>query len=198
MENTKVNHERELEIKKMADDLMHKNRHKLSLRDKKEFEKAMQKFLAGQSPKESIGLTQEREDYIYSQGYLLFQSGKYKQALDIFTLLYKFDNDSYKYLFSIAACQQHLKDYDAAGGNYLMCSELDRANPVPYFHRYDCFKKVNNPWAAFMMLLTCIELCKANNEYAVLLARAELELKGLKIILEKWAEENDKNTSKKE
>jgi type III secretion system low calcium response chaperone LcrH/SycD len=193
MENTQLNHldlEQKAEIKKIAEQIMYEKRNKLSPRDKLEIEKAVKKLLEGASPKEAIGLTKEREEYIYGQGYQFFKSGKYKEALSIFTYLYGFDRSSYRYLFSIASSQQLMGNYDAAGGNYMLCSALDPANPAPLFHCYECFKKVNNPWAALLMIINCIEICKLDKDYAKLQARAELEMKDIKNILEKYIQEN--------
>jgi type III secretion system low calcium response chaperone LcrH/SycD len=186
--------EEKAELRKLTDNFLKENKRKFSAADRLTFEKSMTRLIEEDiTMKEAMGMTEEREEYIYSKGYQLFRSGKYKEALPLFSLLYNYNRDSYRYIFAIASCQLYLKDYDAAGGNYQLASELDLLNPIPPFHQYECFMQSGYSWSALCAILLCIEICKMNTEkYSEILALAELEYKNLIVILKEWADKNEK------
>lgn len=158
---------------------------------KRKVEEAVLKMIDGQEPKEALGVTPEAEETLYKFGYELFNSGKYWQAFGCFGFLRSLQPDSYRYVFGVAAACQYMEKNVEAAGNYLICTHLDPLNPVPHFHLYDCFLKLNYPESALHALTMCIELAALNPHYAPLKQKAELELPGLKEMLKKKYGEKD-------
>jgi type III secretion system low calcium response chaperone LcrH/SycD len=182
-----------VEMKKAADDILKESKNKLSPQTKRQLEKTIE-LLGNEkiSLKEAIGMTKEREEALYNKGYALFQSGQYGQALNLFVMLYNLDNDSFQYLFSVASCHHQLKNYEMAGSAYLLSSSIEPLNPMPYFHMFDCFMKTNNLPAAATYLGLAIEMAKRDKNYAMILARAEMEMKGVTVMMQQWEKDLEK------
>jgi type III secretion system low calcium response chaperone LcrH/SycD len=156
------------------------NEKKLTPKQQKQLQDALQKLTQEKVPlKQVMGITPEIEETIYVAGYNLFQSGKYKEALKIFYSLVQLNN-TYRYNFAIAAAHQYAKEYTDAIGSYLICTQIEPENPVPFFHLYDCCMKSKNHLFAEVFLLNAIEMASKNPEYAKLKERAQLELEHLR------------------
>lgn len=131
--------------------------------------------------REVMGISQDVMEEIYEHGYHFFQSGKYKDALPIFNVLCQLDGGlDPRYTFAIAACHHHMKNYIEAIGYYMLYEVLDPTNPLPYYHMYDCFKKLNQSEMAFNVLAAAEHLADEDPKYAELKNKIELELKHLK------------------
>jgi type III secretion system low calcium response chaperone LcrH/SycD len=133
----------------------------------------------GMSPLEAMQAKPELVEAIYQQGYMSFQSGKYQDALAIFSFLRTLDPDSYRYHFAIGACYQSLKEYSNAIANYLLASQADMTNPMPYFYIYDCFMKQDNIFSALRALVSVLLLTKDKPEYVDLRSKALIEYQNL-------------------
>lgn len=132
-------------------------------------------YAEGKSPLEAFGITPEIEEYLYNQGYKLFQSGKFKKALGIFYFLRRLDINSARYAFALAATHHYLHEYIQAIDHYTVCNLLDTENPVPYFHLYDCYLKLNAPILAWKSLEAVIILTEKDPAYNMLKERAIME-----------------------
>ncbi|MFI0434114.1 MAG: SycD/LcrH family type III secretion system chaperone [Parachlamydiaceae bacterium] len=134
--------------------------------------------LEGLSPAEAMGISQELIEEIYENGYHFFQSGKFKDALVIFNFLTQLagGNDP-RFTFAIAAAHHHLKNYNEAVGYYMLYEMIHPASPLPYYHLYDCFKKMGNPELALAALMTADKIAGDNPAHAGLKAKIEVELK---------------------
>lgn len=147
-------------------------------------EAAFLKIETGQEfPREALGISKEMMEKLYSRAYNLFQSGKYEEALRVFSALRKLDPSDMRYSFGIAACYQYKKEYLLAIGNYFVCNHIDPLNPVPYFHLYDCFVKAEHPFAALPAIQYCIALSEKDPYYKSLAERAYLEMNHLENII---------------
>lgn len=153
-------------------------------------EDAIVKIMEGVPPAIALGFTPDMMEVVYKYGYTLFQAGKFKEALDLFTFLRKLDVSSYRYSFAIAACHQYRHEYEEAGANYIICSYLDRLNPIPSFHLYDCFVKLDKPMSALQAIKETIALAELNPQYNELKEKALLEYKGFKKGLKKYIKEH--------
>jgi len=130
---------------------------------------------------EALSINPTMIESIYAEGYKLFKSGKYRDAIAVFTFLRNFEPESYRYSFAVASCYQYLKEYNSALENYLLCTNLDLHNPIPHFHMYDCFMKLDYPFAAFRELIATILLANQDlDKYSSLKEKATLEFKKLK------------------
>jgi type III secretion system low calcium response chaperone LcrH/SycD len=135
----------------------------------------------GLTPQEAMGISDDVIEEIYEHGYHFFKSGKFKDALAIFSVLNQLVGGSDpRYLFAIAATHHHMKNYVEAAGYYMIYEALHPTDPLPYFHLYDCFKKDNKPEMAVNALKAALRLCEKDPKYADLKAKIELELKNPK------------------
>lgn len=125
---------------------------------------------------EALGFTPDMLEEIYQEAYLFFQSGKFKEALPIFQLLRRLDGLDSRFTFAIAACNHQMKNYEEAVGNYIICEGMDPTNPFPYYHMYDCFKKMNQPELAINALKAAYQIIADDPKYAEMKGKIELEL----------------------
>lgn len=144
----------------------------------------MKVMLEGIPPKEALNLSSLQLEKIYLFAHNQFQAGKYGDALPLFNLLHNLDPMDVRYSFSIAACEHYMKDYRRASGKYLECITLDPANPLPYFHLYDCFMHLNQHFSAYHAILMTLSLTAQDPKYTTLKEKAILELSHLESYLE--------------
>jgi type III secretion system low calcium response chaperone LcrH/SycD len=130
-------------------------------------------------PKDVQGYTPKMMETIYNYGYRLFQSGKYRQALDFFKFLFRKDFSSYRYCFQIAACYHYLKDYNNACAYYRIAGDLAPHHPVPHFHLADCWIHLGLPRSALLAFKEAIRLTGNTPQYKKLKERAILEYDNL-------------------
>ncbi|MBS4164091.1 Uncharacterized protein PRO82_001407 [Candidatus Protochlamydia amoebophila] len=163
----------------------------LSPNMQKKTEEAIGKILGGNiPPKEALGFDENAMNQIYRHGFNEFQAGRYDEALKIFTFLRQIDVGNFDYSFAIAACHQFKQEYSEAAANYIICTYIDRLNPVPHFHLYDCFVKLNFPMSALKAIKETIALAELNPRDSELKERALLEYKSFKKDLKKYLKEN--------
>lgn len=134
-------------------------------------------------PAEALGFSPPIMELMYQQGYNLFQSGKYQDALKIFTILRQLDITEMRYSFAIAASYHYMKDYLDAAANYLIYKSMDPSNPLPSFHLYDCFMKADYPQSALIALEEARILAERDPQAMVLNEKIKLELEHLKEFL---------------
>lgn len=164
-------------------DLLGKKKKVLTEAEQSKLEQVINEIVQGDGTlplKDALGFTPADLEGLYNFGYKLFQSGKYQEALPYFIFLRQLDISSYRYSFGIAACYQHLKDYTKAAANYLFCTYLDMANPMPYFHMYHCFMNQGDVYSAFQTLKETILCASDQPAYAELKEKAKLEMRKLK------------------
>jgi type III secretion system low calcium response chaperone LcrH/SycD len=131
-------------------------------------------------PAEAMGFGQEMLDFAYHHAYSLFEAGKHKEALCIFIWLKTLEPLTYRYLFGVAACYHHLKEYANATGDYMMCAVIETDNPEPDFYAADCFISLHINECAIMFLETCLKKGKKNPKHNQIHEIASMTLKTLK------------------
>lgn len=124
-------------------------------------------------------ISDEKEEAIYGQAYLLYNTGRYREAADIFRVLITLNSTEPKYMVGLAACFHMLKEYEAAISTYTICSFLDPQNPVPHFHLSDCFIELKDPLSAKAALLEAIQKAGDQPQFKTLKERSEIMLRGL-------------------
>ena len=137
----------------------------------------------GMLPKDALKLPAELMELAYQYGYNLFQSGKYREALPIFSLLRQLDISDLRTTFAIAACHHYSGEYLEAAGNYLVYKYMDPLNPIPNYHLYDCYMKAEYLQTALYVLQEGIILCDRDPRHGELGERLRLEMEHLKEIL---------------
>lgn len=136
-------------------------------------------FKGNLSIKTLAGVSDEKEEAIYGQAYLLYNTGRYKEAAEVFRVLITINSTEPKYMVGLAACFHMMKEYDAAISTYMICSFLDPKNPLPHFHLSDCYLQLKDPISAKTALKAAIEYAGDNPQYKTLKERSEITLRGL-------------------
>lgn len=132
------------------------------------------------SVKDILGFTDESAEGIYGQAYLLYNTGRYRDAGEIFRLLVMLNATEPKYLIGLAACYHMLKEYQSAGSTYNLASIIDPDNPVPFFHASDCYLHLGDKATAASMLEMAVKRATNKPHFATLKQRAEITLDTLK------------------
>ncbi len=135
------------------------------------------------SPSEALGCTPEMREVIYNHGYKLFYSGKYQEALPVFSTLRALDPTDPRYSFALAACYHRNKEYLNAAAHYTFSHFLDPSEPYSCFYLYDCFMKANHPVSALSAIQEAFVLAESNPKYEELKMKIALERQHLQEFL---------------
>lgn len=152
------------------------------------FDKMAQRALKNSgSIKDILGVSDESAESVYGQAYLLYNTGRYRDAAEIFRLLIMLNSTEAKYLMGLAACYHMLKEYQSAASTYNLVSIIDPNNPIPFFHASDCYIQIGDKVTAAVMLEMAIQRANNKNEFATLLERAKITLEAIKKDISKGA-----------
>lgn len=135
---------------------------------------------AGLMPKELLGLNDAMIEGIYGQAYRLYNTGKYREAGQLFRLLVMLNTTEAKYVMGLAACLHMIKDMKAAVEAYMLCSVIDPASPIPHYHASDCYIQMKDRLSAIISLELAIRACGDKPEYKTLKDRAQMTIVSLK------------------
>ena len=146
-----------------------------------EFQKVADKVVhQGVMPKDVMGLSDAMVEGIYGQGYRLYNTGKYKDASQLFRLLIMLNSTEPKYSMGLAACFHMLKEYKNAVSTYAICGVIDPENPIPHYHASDCYVHMKDPVSALISLEMAVKRAGDKPEYQTLKDRALLTIEALK------------------
>jgi len=152
----------------------------------KEYEAVAEKVLRkGANPKDSLGLTDQMIEGIYGQAYRLYNTGKYKDAADLFRLLIMLNPTEQKYALGMAASYHMMKEYKAAADIYTVCAMLDPVSPIPHYHASDCYIQLGDKVSALITLEMAIKRSEGRAEFQQLKDRATLTVESLRKEIEK-------------
>lgn len=135
---------------------------------------------AGMMPKELLGLTDSMVEGIYGQAYRLYNTGKYREAGQLFRLLVMLSSTEAKYAMGLAACLHMTKDFKAAIEAYMLCSVIDPGSPVPHYHASDCYLQMKDRLSAIISLDLAARACGEKPEFKTLKDRAQMTIQSLK------------------
>ncbi|MGK5594182.1 MAG: SycD/LcrH family type III secretion system chaperone [Parachlamydiaceae bacterium] len=125
----------------------------LSKEDKAKQEELLQQvFEEGKQLKDVLNVSNETIEYLYSQAYQLYKTGKYPEANRYFHILYILESQDVRFPMGIAACHHMQKHYRQAVEWYYLCAALDDTSPLPYYHISDCFLKLGEKLSALIAL----------------------------------------------
>lgn len=140
-----------------------------------------QRILKGETNiKESLGITDQQMEAIYLVAFNSYQSGKYNDALKIFSILSAMHPLESKYWFGMGACCQQLESLTQAGFFYYVCTVMSKGEqPEAFLHLAECLIMLDDPTAARFNLNQLIEKHGSNPQASHLIDRARLMLKRL-------------------
>ncbi len=169
------------QIKKAANELSHL----VGQEKRQEFQNVTNQVTSGVMPKDIMGLSEAMIEGIYGQAYRLYNTGKYKDASQLFRLLIMLNSTESKYAMGLAACFHMLKEYKNALSTYAICGVIDPYNPVPHYHASDCYIHLKDPMSAIISLQMAVKRSADKPEYQILKDRALLTIESLKKEIEK-------------
>ena len=152
-------------IKKKAPNLSDKER-------QKQVEAIEKMFAEGVPLKETLNITPDVLEFLYSQGNRFYLLRKYQEAARFFQMLFLLNPIDARYAFGVAASYQMLKDYDQAISWYIVLMIIDQESPLPPYHASDCFLKKGDKDSALLFLKKTLERIGDKKEYAPLKERA--------------------------
>lgn len=146
----------------------------------------LKKFVgSGSTPKDILGISDEKSESIYANAYLLYNTGKYGDAIHLFRLLIMMDPSEIKYILGLSACFHMQKEYRKAVDTYSLCAAMDTESPIPYFHLSDCFLQLQDKPSALIALEMAVQRAGDKIQYQILKDRALLTIDSLKKDFEK-------------
>lgn len=146
----------------------------------------------GMAPKTALQLSDDVMEGIYAHAYNMYNRGLYQEASHIFRLLIILDATEPKYLMGLAACLHMQKQYESATAMYMLCSATDPDNPLPPYHAADCLIKVEAWTEAIIALEQAVKEAGKQEQYRVLVERAQLMIESLRPESEKELHEAKK------
>lgn len=144
---------------------------------KKSYRDMLRKVLIEeQTVLEASGIDKTIFEVAYTVAYNKYQTGLFEEALNMFSVLYNYDNTDPRYPLGAAACHHKLGNYKEAVTYYLGgVSSVANESPLPYYYASDCFTKMGQPMAALIMLDLVLTKAESNpNFYAQIIERAQL------------------------
>lgn len=131
-------------------------------------------------PKNAMGLSDAMVEGLYSQAYRLYNTGKYKDASQLFRLLIMIDSTEAKYTMGLAACFHMLKEYESAVSTYALCALIDPDSPIPFYHSSDCYIQMKDLVSAIIALEMAVKRAAGKPEFQSLQDRALMTIESLK------------------
>lgn len=130
--------------------------------------------------KDMLGITEDSIESLYGQAYLLYNTGRYRDAIQVFRLLIMLNPLESKYIMGLGASLHMLKEYKAAAATYALVSTLDPENPIPHYHSSDCYIQMGDKLSAAASLEMAVKRAGEKAEFAALKKRAEITLETVK------------------
>lgn len=181
-----------LTVQEAVDNAIAKIQPNCSEKDKKVYEEIAYKVIRGIPPHAAVGITKDMETNLYTFAYRLYGSGKYQQALLVFSLLATVDDMNPRYLFGSAACYHMLKQYEDAINAYYAAYYRDTNSPLAFYHLSDCYRNIKRIDYAIMCLSMVQEIAGDQPKYAKIKERASLTKESLILNLQQQAIETQK------
>lgn len=130
----------------------------------------------GKTLGEAFDFSQDDLVTLYTFGYKLFESGKYKDAFLLFQMLSVFFPMNGALSLAMGTCHQRMKNWESAIEQYLVAAHLDKGDPIPYYYCYECYVQLEEPLYAGMMLRCVIDRCGDIPSFQAIKAKSELML----------------------
>jgi type III secretion system low calcium response chaperone LcrH/SycD len=105
---------------------------------------------------------------LYEKGYLLYNAGKYQDAIPFFEMLMSIHPKEPKYLMAVGACHHMMKNLDIAYQFYLLVSMVDPDTPIPFYHATDCLMKMKQPFLALVQIEMGLKRSEGKPEYKMI------------------------------
>lgn len=104
----------------------------------------LQNLLDGGTVSEIFDITREELEALYAGALAVYNQGRYLDALRLFNFLLLQNHLDRRFSLGAAACQQMLKNYQAAVKLYYLAWFFDATDPAPLFHAAECLLEMGH------------------------------------------------------
>ncbi len=108
--------------------------------------------IVGQYLPTELRASERTQEIAYERGYILYNAGKFEEAISYFSVLMSADPGNVKYIFACAASHHMLQNYKKAIELYTFAGVVDPESPLPFYYASDCFIKMHDPFGALIIL----------------------------------------------
>lgn len=134
---------------------------------------------SGALSKKALGITNEDAKNMYLRARKLYDSGKYREAKAIFSVLALVDSKVPAVLYGLGSCCMMLQEYEAAIDIFLEYGALVLSDPLPYYYISHCCEKRKDKLSTMVALQTAINRAGDHPQYQEIKQRALLALESL-------------------
>ncbi|MEJ5301204.1 MAG: SycD/LcrH family type III secretion system chaperone [Thermodesulforhabdaceae bacterium] len=120
------------------------------------------------------GFSDEQMEAIYAIAFNLYQGGKYKDAVEVFTWLGMMNPFVSKYWMGLGASLQMLKDFNNALNAYAVAAITSKPeDPVPHLHAGECYLGLGDKEEALKAFTMASDFSKNKPQYKKVFAKAQ-------------------------
>lgn len=149
--------------------------------DPKQLLDRIQRVLSGETTlQREIGLTEAELEAMYGVAFTIYQSGKHREALRVFSLLASMNPFDFRFIFGTASCYQMLDEFMLAALLHQLAGSLEPQNPSPMIHTAECLTALKDRVGAQVALEEAVKRADSNILYEPLKLRAEVMLANMK------------------
>lgn len=139
--------------------------------------KKIRQVLNGETTlRQEMGLSDAELEALYGVAYSIYQTGRYRDALRVFSLLASMNPYDFRLIFGVASCFQMIEEYMMAAIFYQLAGSLDPKNPSPMLHTAECLTSLKDSSGARVALEETVKRADSNVLYEPVRQRAEIML----------------------
>ncbi|NVK57412.1 MAG: SycD/LcrH family type III secretion system chaperone [Alteromonadaceae bacterium] len=132
---------------------------------------------------DTVDLSKEQLEAIYTLAYNLYSAGSYSQALKVFQLLCNLNHYEARFYLGLGATRQALKQFELAGETYGFAAMLYPEDPRFPFHAAQCHLNLNNVKAAGSGFEEASRRCGNASEHAAIKTESDKQIESLQACL---------------
>jgi len=131
-------------------------------------------LLKSETLQRAFAVSDQEMESLYEEAYAFYEQNKFVQAADLFRWLVLLNPYVERSWMGLAACQQLLKLYENALKAYAIATLLDKNDPLPHFHAFECYVALNDHVEALKALDAAYQCAKKHQpQYNALLEKIE-------------------------
>jgi|YelNatPaOPRAMG01_1025707.scaffolds.fasta_scaffold01323_32 type III secretion system low calcium response chaperone LcrH/SycD len=121
------------------------------------------------------GFSDQQMEAIYSLAFNLYQNGKYKDAIEVFTWLGIMNPFVSKYWMGLGASLQMAKDFSNALNAYAVAAITSKPeDPIPHLHAGECYLGLGNKTEALKAFKMASDYSQNKPQYEKVFAKAQV------------------------
>lgn len=123
-----------------------------------------------------LGIDDKTIKKIYTKGKNLYDSGKYEESRQLFSLLTLLENKNSSFLYGLASSAMMLEDLTLAINAFTEYAAVAPTDPTPYFYIASCYEKRKDWISTLIALQAAVNVAKEQPQYQGMKQRALLAI----------------------